>query len=261
MHPHVNLAVRAARAAGSIIMRHLAQVDQLTVTAKQRNDFVTEVDQAAEQEIIRIIGRAHPDHTIIAEESGEQGKGEPTWIIDPLDGTTNYIHRFPQFAVSIAMVERGQIEHGVVYAPFTQELFTASRGAGAQLDGRRIRVSAVRTLERALVGTGFPNRPGQKLDDYMQQFRAVTESASGVRRAGAAALDLAFVAAGRLDGFWEMGLKPWDIAAGMLLITEAGGRVGDLTGDDVLNSGDIVAGNPRIFSALNSLLKAPQSTT
>ena len=263
MHPHVNLAVRAARAAGSIIMRHLSQVDQLTVTAKQRNDFVTEVDRAAEQEIIRIIGRAHPDHAIVGEESGEHGEGEVTWIIDPLDGTTNYIHGFPQFAVSIGVVERGRVEHGVVYAPFTQELFTASRGAGAQLDGRRIRVSRVRTLQRALIGTGFPNRTSTDgtLDRYMAQFRAVTEHSSGLRRAGAAALDLAFVAAGRLDGFWEMGLKPWDIAAGMLLITEAGGRVADLTGDDVLSSGNIVAGTPKIFSALHELVRDAQPPT
>lgn len=258
MHPHVNLAVRAARTAGNLIMHHLSRVDQITVTAKQRNDFVTEVDQAAEREIIRIIQRAHPDHAIVGEETGEQGEGDAKWIIDPLDGTLNYIHGFPQFAVSIAMMERGQIEHAVVYAPFTQELFTASRGAGAQLDGRRIRVSRVRTLERALIGTGFPNRPEheQALDRHLRQLRAVTTQSSGIRRAGAAALDLAFVAAGRLDGFWEMGLKPWDVAAGMLLITEAGGMVAGLGDDDILRTGNLVVGNPKILTALKRAVEA-----
>ena len=194
----------------------------------------------------------------MGEESGEHGDGDTRWVIDPLDGTLNYIHGFPQFAVSIAVMERDQVEHAVVYAPFTQELFTASRGAGALLDGRRIRVSRVRSLDRALIGTGFLNRAQrtEALDTHMRQLRAVTEQSSGIRRAGAAALDLAFVAAGRLDGFWEMGLKPWDMAAGLLLITEAGGMVSGMGSDDILGTGNVIAGNPKVFPALKRALEA-----
>lgn len=258
MHPHVNIAVRAARAAGNLIMRHLNHVDQITVDEKRRNDFVTEVDRAAEDEIIRVIRRAHPDHAILAEESGRQGDdAEHLWIIDPLDGTTNYIHGFPQFSVSIALAIRGRIDHGVVYDPFTQELFTASRGEGAQLDGRRIRVSRTRTLDRSLIGTGFPVRSKARLEAYLPIFKAVLENVSDVRRAGSAALDLAYVAAGRLDGFWEIGLKPWDVAAGTLLITEAGGTASDLDGEtDMLKDEvNVIAGNRRVFSALMGVLQ------
>ncbi len=260
MHPHVNIAVRAARAAGNLIMRNFNRTDQIAIDEKRRNDFVTEVDRAAEHEIIRVIRRAHPEpseHAILAEESGREGEAEHLWIIDPLDGTLNYIHGFPQFSVSIAVAVRGRVEHAVIYDPFNQELFTASRGEGAQLDGRRIRVSRTRTLDRSLIGTGFPVRSKARLQAYLPAFAAMLESTSDLRRAGSAALDLAYVAVGRLDGFWEMGLKPWDVAAGMLLITEAGGLATNLDGEaDVLRESiNVVAGNRRIYSALMDVLK------
>jgi myo-inositol-1(or 4)-monophosphatase len=252
MHPHLNIAVSAARAGGRVIMRHLNQLDQLTIRAKSRNDFVTEVDHGAEQQIVQVIRRAHPDHAILAEEGGAEGHSDFIWIIDPLDGTTNYLHGLPQFAVSIALQYRGKLEHAVIYNPWSQELYTASRGQGAQLDGRRIRVSKARALESSLIGTGFPFRQNQNLDVYLPMLRFVMENTAGARRAGSAALDLAFVAAGRLDGFWEFGLSPWDMAAGMLLITEAGGRIADLASDekDPLKTGNILCGNPKIFDAL-----------
>ena len=226
-----------------------------TVTAKGRNDFVTEVDHAAEAEIIDIIRRHYPHHAFLAEESGGSGEHETVWIIDPLDGTTNFLHGFPVFAVSIACQMRGRLEHAVVYDPMRQELFTASRGDGAQLENRRMRVSKARGLEGSLIATGFPYRANTRyLDAYMAMLRAVTEQAAGVRRPGAAALDLAYVAAGRVDGFWEIGLKPWDTAAGTLLIPEAGGRIGTLTGGEYQQGGHIVAGTPRVYSALLELL-------
>jgi myo-inositol-1(or 4)-monophosphatase len=256
MHALVNIAVRAARRAGDAIIRNINRLDSIRVSSKGRNDFVSEVDHLAEQEIIQTVRKSYPDHAFLAEESGKSGDSEFVWIIDPLDGTTNFLHGFPTFAVSVAVEHSGRIEHGVVYDPLRQELFTASRGAGAQLDGRRIRVSQARTLESCLVGTGFPFRGGSEdLDAYMPMLRAMIEATEGVRRPGAAALDLAYVAAGRLDGFWEMGLSPWDVAAGGLLIQEAGGRVGDMNGgDDWLYSGHIVAGNLRIFDALVATL-------
>lgn len=264
MHPHLNIAVSAARAAGRVIMRHFNQVEQLTITTKSRNDFVSEVDHMAEQEVVGVIRRAHPDHAILAEESGADGHGDFVWIIDPLDGTTNYLHGLPQFAVSIALQYRGKPEHAVVYNPWSQELYTASRGQGAQVDGRRIRVSKARTLEGSLIGTGFPFRQNQNLDSYLPMLRHVLENTAGVRRAGSAALDLAYVAAGRLDGFWEFGLQPWDMAAGMLLISEAGGRITDFANDDAdpLKTGNILAGNPKIFEALSGALRPllPRST-
>jgi myo-inositol-1(or 4)-monophosphatase len=257
MHPHLNIAVSAARAGGRVIMRHLNQVEQLKVRAKSRNDFVSEVDHAAEREIVQVIRRAHPDHAILAEEGGADGRSDCVWIIDPLDGTTNYLHGLPQFAVSIALQQRGRLEHAVVYNPWSQELYTASRGQGAQLDGRRIRVSKARALEGSLIGTGFPFRQNQNLDTYMPMLRLVMEHSAGVRRAGSAALDLAYVAAGRLDGFWEIGLQPWDLAAGMLLISEAGGHVSDLASDggDPLKTGNVLAGTPKVFEALAASLR------
>lgn len=256
MHPLLNIAVRAARRAGETIVRSMNQLDSIKVSSKGRNDFVTEVDRLAEQEIIDTIHRSYPDHAVLAEESGRHGESETVWIVDPLDGTTNFLHGFPQFGISIGIRHRDRLEHGVVYDPLRQELFTASRGAGAQLDGRRIRVSEQRTLEHALIGTGFPFRGRDtQLDAYMEMFRAVVAATAGVRRPGAACLDLAYVAAGRLDGFWEMGLAPWDMAAGALLIQEAGGRVAALDGnDDFLETGRIVAGNPRVFEALRQLV-------
>lgn len=247
MQPILNIAIRAARAAGAVIVRQLERVDTLNVTAKSRNDFVSDVDKRAEQIIIETIHRAYPEHGILAEESGEQAGNEFVWIIDPLDGTTNFLHGFPQFAVSIGVRNRDRLAHGVVFDPLRQELFTASRGEGAQLDNKKIRVSRRKDLEGALLGTGFPFRELSTLEDFLDSLRAFIPECAGIRRAGSAALDLAYVAAGRLDGFWEFGLSPWDMAAGALLIQEAGGMVSDpLGGEAYLDTGNIVAGNPRI---------------
>lgn len=251
MHPMLNIAVRAARNAGNIIIRNLDRVDQLSVHTKDRNDFVSEVDQQAEQEIIGTIRKAFPGHAILAEESGSSEGDEYQWIIDPLDGTTNFLHGFPQFAVSIALRHKGRMEHGVIYDPLRQELFTATRGAGAMLNDRRIRVTKRNSLEGALLGTGFPFKSQQHLDTYLDMFRALFPQAAGIRRAGSAALDLAYVASGRLDGFWEIGLNIWDMAAGVLLIQEAGGLSSDFTGGhNHLESGNIVAGNPKLFAEI-----------
>ena len=254
--PMLNIAVRAARAAGEILMRRLERLDTVTVETKQRNDFVSEVDREAEARIIQIVQRSYPDHGILAEESGEQ-KGEGcTWVIDPLDGTTNYLHGFPHFAVSIAVMQAGRIEHGVIYDPVRQELFTASRGSGAELNNRRIRVSRRRGLEGALLGTGFPYRDVQPGEVYMAMLRDFMRRSAGVRRPGSAALDLAYLAAGRIDGFWEFGLSPWDIAAGALLVREAGGIVGDLHGgDDFLATGDVVGANPKVYHAMTQVIE------
>lgn len=249
-------AVKAARRAGSIINRAARDIDTLTIARKRHNDFVTEVDKNAEQAIIDVLKRSYPDHAILAEESGSQGSSEYTWIIDPLDGTTNFIHGFPQYAVSIALKHRGQLSQAVVYDPGKNELFTASRGHGAFLNDRRIRVTKRAHLRDALIGTGFPFRDMTGMEEYIAMFREVTSKTAGVRRAGAAALDLAYVAAGRLDGFWETGLSPWDMAAGALLIQEAGGLVADLNGDsDYLETGRIVAGNPKVFAQLLQTLR------
>lgn len=251
MHPLINIAVRAARAAGSIITRHVDRVDRLTISVKERNDFVSEVDALAEEAIISVVQRAYPDHAILAEESGAHGEGEFTWIIDPLDGTTNFLHGFPQFAVSIGIERQGRLEHGVVYDPMRQELFTASRGEGAHLNHRRLRVTRQRGLEGALLGTGFPFKDQEYLDPYLATFKALVRDTAGIRRPGSAALDLAWVAAGRLDGFWEIGLKPWDMAGGVVLIQEAGGLVGDfIGGDHYMSSGNLVAGTPRVYEAI-----------
>jgi myo-inositol-1(or 4)-monophosphatase len=247
--------VRAARRAGEIIVRSMNRLESLTVASKGRNDFVTEVDRAAEREIIAIIRRHYPQHAFLAEESGASGTHDTLWIIDPLDGTTNFLHGFPVFAVSIACQVRGRLEHAVVYDPMRQELFTASRGAGAHLDNHRMRVSKARDLEGALIATGFPYRANLRyLDAYLGMLKAVSERAAGVRRPGAAALDLAYVAAGRVDAFWEIGLSAWDTAAGTLLIQEAGGRSGTLTGADYVQQGHIVAGTPKVYAALVELL-------
>lgn len=251
MQPLLNIAVRAARRAGDLIVRNLNRLHQLEVKRKERNDFVTEVDTRAEQEIIETIRKSYPDHGFLAEESGRSGSDEFVWVIDPLDGTTNFLHGFPQFAVSVALQIRGRMEHGVVYDPLRQELFTASRGDGAYLDERRIRVSKQLGLDGALIGTGFPYRSNTKyLDAYLEMFKVLTMQAAGLRRPGAAALDLAYVAAGRLDGFWEIGLSPWDTAAGTLLITEAGGLVGTLNGGEYQHQGSIVVGAPKVYTAL-----------
>ena len=251
MHALLNIAVSAARKAGSFISRALERVDTLQVDSKGYNDFVSEVDRRAEQEIIQIIHKAYPHHAILAEESGEHGDNDAVWIIDPLDGTTNFLHGFPQFAVSIALRHNGRMEVGVIYDPMRDELFTAVRGSGAQLNDRRIRVSKAKGLDGTLIGTGFPFRDQTYIDAYLGMFKTLLPRAAGIRRAGSAALDLAYVAAGRLDGFWEIGLKPWDMAAGILLIQEAGGVVGDLRGGaDFFTNGNVVTGNPRVFEAL-----------
>jgi len=247
----MNIAVRAARSAGNIIIQNMDKVDQLSVQVKDRNDFVSEVDRQAEQAIIYVLRKAYPDHAILAEESGAQQGDSYQWIIDPLDGTTNFLHGFPQFAVSIALRHKGRLEQAVVYDPLRQELFTATRGSGALMNDRRIRVSKRITLEGALLGTGFPFKAQQHLDTYLEMFRSLFPESAGIRRAGSAALDLAYVASGRLDGFWEIGLNIWDMAAGVLLIQEAGGLSGDLTGGhDYLDTGNIVAGNPKLFAAI-----------
>ena len=251
MHPMLNIAVKAARRAGNIINRAAQNLDILTVTQKTANEFVSEVDREAERAIIKILLDAYPGHSILAEESGLAGASEYQWIIDPLDGTTNFLHGFPQYAVSIGLMHRGVPTQGVVYDPTRNDLFTASRGHGAYLNDRRIRVSKRRQLDQSLIGTGFPFREFTLADDYLKIFRDMIRTTAGVRRAGSAALDLSYVAAGRLDGFWEFGLKPWDMAAGVLLITEAGGLVGDLDGNDqFMASGNVVCGNPKIFTQL-----------
>jgi myo-inositol-1(or 4)-monophosphatase len=255
MQALLNIAVRAARRAGEVIARAVPRVEGLEITEKGHNDFATEVDRTAEREIMAVIRRSYPQHAFLAEESGATGDDETVWIIDPLDGTTNFLHGFPTFAVSIACEQRGRLEHAVVYDPMRQELFTASRGEGAQLDGKRIRVSKRRTLDGALIGTGFPFRANlPHVEAYLAMLRSVMLETAGVRRPGAAALDLAYVAAGRVDGFWEIGLKPWDTAAGALLIQEAGGRIGTLSGAAYHRSQHIIAGNPRVYAALLELL-------
>ncbi len=261
MRGPLNIAVTAARRAGALIARMVDRADTLEVQVKGHNDFVTEVDRLAEAEIVRTLRKAFPDHAILAEEAAGQGGWRrhrgPLWIVDPLDGTTNFLHGFPQIAVSIALAVRGRLEVAVVYDPLRPELFTALRGAGAQLENRRIRVSRRPGLEGALIGTGFPFRDPARLDCHLRTLRQVLPRTAGVRRAGAAALDLAYVAAGRLDGFWEMGLKPWDLAAGILLVEEAGGLVSDFQGrPDPLPTGHVVAGNPQVHEALLELVRA-----
>ena len=258
MHPLLNIAIKAARRAGSIINRASLDGSVLEVRSKNLNDFVTQVDRAAEQAIIEIVHRAHPEHAILAEESGDSpgASAEFRWVIDPLDGTTNFIHGFPQYGVSIAVQHRGATAHAVVYDPGKNELFTASKGRGAFVNDRRMRVSKCAKLKDALVGTGFPFKELGRIDQYMKQLRTLMGGCAGVRRAGAAALDLAYVAAGRLDAFWEMGLSPWDMAAGALMIQEAGGLVGDLSGEsNYLESGYIAAGTPKVFAQLLEALR------
>jgi myo-inositol-1(or 4)-monophosphatase len=246
--------VKAARKAGSIITRASSDLDRLTVRRKAHNDFVSEVDHAAEEAIIRTLREAYPSHAFLGEESGRSptaADAEHLWIIDPLDGTTNFLHGFPQYCVSIALRHKGVLQQAVIFDPNRNELFTATRGAGAFLNDRRIRVSGTDKLEDALVGTGFPFREFAHFEEYLRMFGEITRRAAGVRRPGSAALDLAWVAAGRTDGFWEMGLSPWDMAAGVLLVREAGGMVADLEGGETfLESGRIVAANAKVFSPL-----------
>ncbi len=251
MQPMLNIAVRAARAAGNVLLRYFDRVDTLTVDPKGKNDFVSEVDRASEQAIIQVLRKAYPDHAILAEESGGHKGNDYQWVIDPLDGTTNYLHGFPQFSISIALKYRGVLECGVVYDPLREELFTASRGAGAQLNDRRLRVSQRKGLEGALLGTGFPFRDQRHLDAYLGMFKTLIKDTAGIRRPGSAALDFAYVAAGRLDGFWELGLAEWDFAAGALLVREAGGTVSDIGGGERhFATGNVVAGGLKVHAAI-----------
>ena len=255
MHALLNVAVMAARRAGATLIRKMANLEKLKIEQKGHNDYVSDADHAAEKAIINCILKHYPDHAILAEESGAQGESDTVWIVDPLDGTTNYLHGFPVFAVSIGVQVNGRMEHGVVYDPMRQELFTTSRGQGAQVDGRKIRVSGQKQLERALVGTGFPFRQADiQVEPYLSMLGKVVCNTSGVRRPGAAALDLAYVAAGRLDAFWETGLCSWDLAAGSLLIREAGGIISGLDGSEsFLESGHVLCGTPKIYAGLAKL--------
>ena len=259
----LNTAVKAARRAGGIINRAAQNLDLLHVSRKAHSDFVSEVDSKAEDAIINILLEAYPKHSILAEESGatgDQNKSEYKWIIDPLDGTTNFLHGFPQYSISIALQHRGVLTQAVVYDPTGDELFTASRGRGAFLNDHRLRVSKRNQLSESLIGTGLPFRELTHMNTYLAMLKDIIPRVAGIRRPGSAALDLAYVAAGRYDGFWELQLSPWDIAAGCLLITEAGGLVGDLEGNDTyMESGHIIAGNPKIFGQLLQVI-APHLT-
>jgi myo-inositol-1(or 4)-monophosphatase len=254
----LTIAVKAARRAGNVINRGARDLDLLTITSKGPKDFVSEVDREAERAIVETLLGSYPDHAILAEEGtakGANAEAENVWIIDPLDGTTNFLHGFPQYCVSIALAHRGQVAHGVVYDPVRNDLFTASRGRGAFLNDRRIRVSKRQHLRDCLVGTGFPFRDGSYLDTYMRMMKAMIEQTAGLRRPGAAALDLAYVAAGFYDGFWEVGLNAWDVAAGSLLIQEAGGLIGDLAGEgEFLHGGQVIAATPKIFAQMVTAL-------
>ena len=256
----LNVAVKAARRAGAVINRATNDLDKLTVERKGPNDFVSEVDRAAENTIIDTIRESYPQHSILAEESGASvtsAESEYQWIIDPLDGTTNFLHGFPQYGVSIALAVKGVVSHGVIFDPSRNDLFTASRGGGAFLNERRIRVSKVLNLKDGLIGTGFPYKEFEKFDRYLAMFKEITQKSAGIRRPGAAALDLAYVACGRFDGFWEMGLSPWDVAAGGLMILEAGGLITDFNGDgDYLHSGTVCAGTPKLFPQLLQIIQA-----
>jgi myo-inositol-1(or 4)-monophosphatase len=255
----LNIAIKAARVASKVMLHNIERLDQLDIEQKGRADFVSEVDRQAEEIIIDTIRSAYPDHGILAEESGVSGdkdKSEHEWIIDPLDGTTNFLHGLPVYAVSIGLRVRGVLQTAVVYDPSRDELFSASKGKGAHLNDRRIRVSDTRTLSNALLATGFPYNEMKYLEPWLGSFKVLVPYVAGIRRAGSAALDLAQVACGRYDGFWEFGLNPWDMAAGILLIQEAGGFSSDMKGgQDMLESGHIIAGNPKLFGKLQTLVK------
>nr|MDP2191306.1 inositol monophosphatase family protein [Rhodoferax sp.] len=258
LHPMINVAIKAARAAGAIINRAALDLEAVRISQKQVNDFVTDVDQAAEQVIIETLLAAYPGHAIWAEESGrEHGAkdSELVWIIDPLDGTTNFIHGFPVYCVSIALAVKGKIEQAVIYDPSRNDLFTATKGRGAYMNDRRLRVSKRIRLQECLISTGFPFRPGDDFNAYLRMMGDVMQRCAGLRRPGAAALDLAYVAAGFTDGFFETGLQPWDVAAGSLLVTEAGGLVGNFTGEpDFLEQNECLAGNPKVYGQLVGIL-------
>ncbi len=258
LHPMINVAVKAARTAGDLINRASFDLDALHVTQKQPNDFVTDVDQAAEQAIIDILLNAYPGHAIWAEESGrERGAkdADHVWIIDPLDGTTNFMHGLPIYCVSIALAVKGRLEQAVIYDPCRNDLFTATKGRGAYLNNRRLRVAKRLRLQDCLISTGFPYREGDDVDTGLRMMGDMIRSTAGLRRPGSAALDLAYVAAGFTDGFFEIGLHPWDMAAGALLVTEAGGLVGNFGGQsDFLDQKECLAANPRIYGQMVTVL-------
>lgn len=258
MHPMLNIGIRAARAAGKVITQNMDRYDPMSIERKQRNDFVTEIDHKAEAEILGTLKRAYSDHAFLCEESGLIGNPEAEfqWIIDPLDGTTNFIHGLPHFSVSIALTQKGRLFQAVVYDPIRQELFTAGKGEGAFLDSKRLRVASTGKLENALLSCGFPYRDGQDLDFFQRTSRHYTERSGGVRRLGSAALDLAYVASGRIDGTWLTGLKSWDMAAGALIVREAGGLVNDFDGkDDWLETGEVIAATPKIHHQMLEVMK------
>lgn len=256
MHPLLNIAQEAAKAAGKSIRYHLERFDAVEVQQKGRNDFVSQVDFEAEQRIIQTIRKYHPDHAIMAEETGRHKTNSRfEWIIDPLDGTTNFLHQFPHFAVSIAVTENGKLQHAAIYDPVKDEMFSASRGEGAWLNQSRIRVSEQKELENSLMATGFPYYQFDYADEYLAGFKRFMTETAGVRRAGSAALDLAYVACGRVDGYWEYNLKPWDIAAGALIVKEAGGLVTDFGGgENYLQSGNILATNPKLYKHMAQII-------
>ena len=255
MHPMLNIAIRAARAAGDSIVREMDRTRDISIETKGKNDFVTEVDKNAEGIIISVIKNAYPEHAFLAEESGQEGQNDYLWIIDPLDGTTNFLHGFPHFSVSIALQNKGVLEQAVIYDPLKQELFTASKGKGAQLNNRKIRVSIKKTLDGALLGTGFPYNNESVMQQFIESYKNLFPNVAGIRRAGVASLDLAYVACGRLDGFWEFNLRPWDIAAGALIIQEAGGINAELTGGaDYMKTGNIISANPKMIKAMLKVL-------
>ena len=256
MHPMLNIAVRAARAAGDSIVREMDRACDISIESKGKNDFVTEVDKNAEEIIINTIKNAYPNHAFLAEETGLSGEGDFLWIIDPLDGTTNFLHGFPHFAVSIALQRKGVLDQAVIYDPLKQELFTASKGTGALLNNKKIRVTSKKSLDGALLGTGFPYNNEEAVTHFIKSFKAFFPNVAGVRRAGVASLDLAYVACGRLDGFWEFALKPWDIAAGALIVQEAGGINVELMGEiDFMKTGNIISANPKMIKAMLKILR------
>jgi len=257
MHPYLNIAIKAVRRAGTIITRHIDQFDSVTFYEKGQNDLVTKVDTAVEEDIIETIKKAYPHHAILGEETGQHPGEEFTWVIDPIDGTLNFVHGFPQFAVSIGIHYKDMPEHGVIYDPISQDLYTASRGRGAQLNGKRLRVSKRDSLEGALIATSFPfrNRESHTVDQYLNVSKQLFSKSADIRRVGSAALNLAYVAAGRLDGMWETDLKPWDISAGLLLVKEAGGFVTDFSGNnDYFTNGNVIAGTAKVHGEMLKII-------
>ena len=253
--PAVTVMVKAARAAGNIILRHVGRLESLTVVEKSRQDYASEVDSLAEAEIIRELKRAFPDHAFLGEESGQVGKSRNTFVIDPLDGTSNFLRGLPHYCVSIALLENGEPQHAVIYDPLRNEIFSATKGSGAFLNDRRLRVGTREGVNGALIVTGFPPRERKRLSAHLKALEALMADAEDIRRTGSAALDLAYVACGRADAYFEAGLKPWDIAAGVLLVREAGGRVTDFRGgNDSFNNGQVVAGNLKLGTALQKSL-------